>query len=189
MRVAVGGLVHETNTYADDATGLTERSDFTELRGGAILESNAAAAHPGGSAVGGFISAANELGYTLVPTFWCSAGPSGTVSAAAFEALRGELLSGLSAAMPFDAVALDLHGAGVSAGAEDMEGEVLCAVRALVGPDTPIVAPLDLHGNITEAMVSAADFLAGNHLNPHTVSPPHILVQQRSAGSAASSRL
>ena len=171
MRVVVGGFVHETNTYADRTTGPTYRSRFTELRGSALLERNFAAAHPGGSSIGGFISAASELGYTLVPSFWCGAGPSGTVSAAAFQALRDELLVGLAAAMPFDAVALDLHGAGVgarSAGAEDLEGAILTAVRSLVGPDTPIVAPLDLHGNITEEMVAAADFLVGNHLNPHT---------------------
>ena len=69
MRVVVGGFVHETNTYADRTTGPTDRSRFTELRGSALLERNFAAAHPGGSSIGGFISAASELGYTLVPSF------------------------------------------------------------------------------------------------------------------------
>ena len=56
MRVVVGGFVHETNTYADRTTGPTDRSRFTELRGSALLERNFAAAHPGGSSIGGFIS-------------------------------------------------------------------------------------------------------------------------------------
>jgi microcystin degradation protein MlrC len=29
-------------------------------------------------------------------------------------------------------------------------------------------ASLDLHGNITARMAACADFLCGNHLNPHT---------------------
>jgi microcystin degradation protein MlrC len=38
-------------------------------------------------------------------------------------------------------VALDLHGAGVAAGAgaEDLEGAVIAAVRELVGAQIPIV--------------------------------------------------
>ena len=48
-----------------------------------------------------------------------------------------------------DAVCLALHGAGVAEGAPDFEGALLEAIRAAIGPETPIVAPLDLHGNIT----------------------------------------
>ena len=173
MRVAVGGFSHETNTYADGVTGLTERVSFTELTGQQILDGSAKAAAPGGDNVGGFIAAAAELGYTLIPTFHCSHGPSGTVGAATFEALRDELLAGLRAAAPFDAVALELHGAGVAQPPYlDLEGSLVTAVRGklnppvacnsilwrcsdrvfvireLVGPDIPIVAPLVPHFNI-----------------------------------------
>lgn len=167
-RVAVGGFSHETNTYSDGVTGLTARSAFVELRGAEILDHHAGAAKPGGSCVGGFISAAQELGAAIVPTFHCEAGPSGTVSAEAFAALKGELLAALAAAAPFDAVALDLHGAGVAEGAPDLEGTLVAAVRALVGDDIPIVAPLDLHGNITVTMAASFSYMCGYHLNPHT---------------------
>lgn len=166
--VAVGGFVHETNTYVDSASGMTKRDQFTELAGKELLSHHAAAARPGGSSVGGFIRAAEELGYVLAPAFWCSAGPSGTICAAAYTSLCDALLEGLRAAMPFDAVALDLHGAGVAEGAEDLEGSILGAVRELVGSKMPVVATLDLHGNVTDNMVRYADFLCGNHLNPHT---------------------
>jgi microcystin degradation protein MlrC len=37
-----------------------------------------------------------------------------------------------------------------------------------VGPDVPIVAALDLHGNVTDAMAGTFDLFFGNHLYPHT---------------------
>jgi microcystin degradation protein MlrC len=41
-------------------------------------------------------------------------------------------------------------------------------VRALVGAAVPVVAPLDLHGNLTARMVGHLDFFCGYHENPHT---------------------
>lgn len=99
---------------------------------------------------------------------WAIASPSGTVTAEAYEELRDELLARLAAALPVDAVALELHGAGVVEGIDDLEGDLGAAVRDLVGPDVPVVAALDLHGNITEAMVEHFDLLIGNQLYPHT---------------------
>ncbi len=42
-----------------------------------------------------------------------------------------------------DAVYLDLHGAMVVESFEDGEGELLCRVRAVTGPDMPLVVSLD----------------------------------------------
>ncbi len=82
--------------------------------------------------------------------------------------MRDELLDRLAAAMPVDAVALELHGAGVVEGIDDLEGDLGTDVRRLVGPDVPIVAALDLHGNVTDEMVEAFDVFFGNQLYPHT---------------------
>jgi hypothetical protein len=40
----------------------------------------------------------------------------------------------------------------VAEGFEDGEGEILGRLRAIIGPDVPVVVTLDLHGNITEKM-------------------------------------
>ena len=40
---------------------------------------------------------------------------------------------------------------------DDGEGELLARVRKIVGPRVPIVASLDLHANVTRAMVEHAD--------------------------------
>src|SRR5262249_9137457 len=49
----------------------------------------------------------------------------------------------------------------------DVEGEVLRAVRQVIGPEVPLVATLDLHANITETMVREADALVLYHTAPH----------------------
>src|SRR5204863_7592068 len=48
-----------------------------------------------------------------------------------------------------------------------VEGEVLRAVRQVIGPDVPLVATLDLHANVTERMVREADALVLYHTAPH----------------------
>ena len=51
--------------------------------------------------------------HEIVPLLWTSGGAGGLVTADAFERIAGELIGRLSAAMPVDAVYLDLHGAMV----------------------------------------------------------------------------
>jgi microcystin degradation protein MlrC len=114
------------------------------------------------------IDAAAALDAELVPLFWSSAQPSGTVTADAYRAMRADLLDAITAAGPLDALALDLHGGGVAEEAEDLEGDLGRAVRALVGSDVPIVVTLDLHGNISDTMADVFDVMIGYHLYPHT---------------------
>ena len=161
MRVAIGGIEHETNTYATTSMGPTKLGDFTTLRG-EEFERVAGAR----TTLGGFAAAAERIGCELVPTFWAMAGPSGTIERATYDALREELLDRLRVAGPIDAVALSLHGAGVVDGVDDLESDLVRSVREIVG-DVPIVATLDLHGNITAAMAEVIDVMLGCHEYPH----------------------
>src|SRR6202022_4109458 len=147
MRVAVGGVGHETNTFAVASTGLTTIQRFRRLRGPQILESLRGT----GSGVGGILGACAARGDDAVPTFYALADPSGTIAADAYVELKRELLVALAAALPVDAVALELHGAGVAEGVDDLEADLGAAIRDLVGPDVPVAAVLDLHGNTTPA--------------------------------------
>ena len=70
-------------------------------------------------------------------------------------------------ALPLDGVLLDLHGAMVCAHLDDGEGALLERVREAIGPGVPLVAALDLHANVTEAMVEAADLLEAYRTYPH----------------------
>src|SRR5262249_8775869 len=93
--------------------------------------------------------------------------PSGRVTADTFSWLRDELLTSLRQALPVEGVLLALHGAMAADGAPDVEGELLTEARAILGPAIQVVATLDLHTNITERMVRAADALVLYHTAPH----------------------
>lgn len=163
MRIAVGGLTHETNTYAVASTGATGLDRFHRLAGDDIAGFFAGT----GTAIGGILDGCERGGHEMVPTFYAVAEPSGTITADAYETLKGALLDALRSALPVDAVALELHGAGVADGVDDLEADLGQAIREVVGP-VPVAAVLDLHGNVTPAMADAYDLLLGCHLYPHT---------------------
>lgn len=163
MRIAVGGIEHETNTYATESMGPTSLDDFQQLRGDAIWEVSGTRTF-----VGGFLSAIEEAGHEAVPLFWAWAGPSGIIEAGTYDALKAEFIERLEAAMPVDAIAVSMHGAGVIEGIDDLEADFAAAIREVVGDDVPIVVPLDLHGNITTAMGQRIDLMLGVQEYPHT---------------------
>jgi microcystin degradation protein MlrC len=163
VRVAIAGIGHETNTYADEVTGTTGIDSFQIARGDAILKMRGA-----NLGIGGFLEACDEPGAETVPVFWAYSFPSGTIEADTYASLKAELLERLAAALPVDVVALDIHGAGVAEGVDDIEGDLGAAVRDLVGPDVPLVAALDLHGNVSDEMGALYDGLFGCQLYPHT---------------------
>ena len=167
MRLAVGGLCHETNTFAE---GLTTLEDFTRPGGFPGLMTGEEVLRLRGTATctGGFIAAAEAAGdVAFVPLLWTFPQPSGTVEQAAFETVAGMLLERLAEALPVDGVLLDLHGAMVTEEYPDAEGELLRRVRDLVGPAVPVVATLDLHANISPEMVAHATALIGYDTYPH----------------------
>lgn len=165
-RIAVGGFHHETNTFAPTKASYEHfaRTDGWPglQRGAGMLEALAGKNIP----LPGFAKAA-PAHWQLLPTVWCNSSPSAHVEQAAYERITGMMLEELRSLGPVDAVFLDLHGAMVCEHLEDGEGPLLQQVRAIIGPDVPLVACLDLHANVTEAMVGAADVLVGYRTYPH----------------------
>jgi microcystin degradation protein MlrC len=169
MRIATGGIAQETNTFQWQPTTLADfaRPGFgTLVRGQAILDLEGTA-----TVYGGVVATARALGVDLIPTTYGAVMPGGRVERAAFDALRDEILAGIRAALPIDGVLLVLHGAMALSDHDDAEGLLLADVRALVGPEAPIVAPLDLHTNLSDEMVQFADALVGYKEYPHTDMP------------------
>ena len=166
-RIAHGGFLHETNTFAPQKATW---DDFlrTESFPGLTLGADILTVMPGKNiSTAGFIDAAQAMGHELAPIAWCSDVPSAHVTEHAFETFADLLLTGLADAMPFDAVYLDLHGAMVCEHLEDGEGELLIRVRDRLGPDFPLVVSLDLHSNTTRAMVDNCDGLIAYRTYPH----------------------
>jgi microcystin degradation protein MlrC len=164
MRIAVGQLSQESNTFNPLPTTRRNFEEFGVLRGPEVVERMADTNEPGGfiQALRAWPERPEVVG--LVRLF---AWPSGAATHDTFTWLRDEVVQSLRRQPPVDAVLLSLHGALVAAGAPDVEGEVLEAVRELIGPSRPLVATLDLHANVTERMVSAADALVLFHTAPH----------------------
>ncbi|MET0852870.1 MAG: M81 family metallopeptidase [Candidatus Rokuibacteriota bacterium] len=163
MRLFLAMMSHETNTFSNIPT---DRGQFEKRNlhyGGEIVETFRGT----GTCLGGMIAAAERLGATLVPSVAAAASPAGRVTKDIYEHVKERLLADLRAAGRVDGVLLDLHGAMVPEGMDDGEGDIIAAVRAMVGASVPIAVTLDLHGNLSEAMVRGADLLHGYKTYPH----------------------
>ncbi len=165
-RIAIGGFLHETNCFVPmrtDYAYYAAGGDFPPLaRGDEIYERTAGSSY----GMSGFLEVMRDR-HELAPLIWGHAGAGGYVTDDAFERIVGELVGGLSRAMPVDAVYLDLHGAMCSETFEDAESEILRRVRACVGPEVPVVITLDYHANIGEATAELCDGMAVYLTYPH----------------------
>ena len=167
MRIATGGISHETSTFTLVQTDLDSFRERGYLHGAEITEMFAGTNTP----IGGFMEGAAAHGFEVVPTMFAEAFPSAPVSRALFDGLVDELVSGIEEAKA-DGVLLDLHGSMVvdpfdSAGhLNDPEGHLLAAIRGAVGTDVPILAQLDIHSNVSTRMIEVADVLIGRESYP-----------------------
>ncbi len=167
MRVAAGGILHETSTFLPWSTGLDDfERGFGVFRGEAIAKRFRGA----NTCLGGFFDAADSEGFDIVPLLWGFAYPSGVIARADYEQLKAEFLDRLKAADAagrLDGVLLDLHGAMVIEGMEDGDGDMVAAVREAIGADRPIVVTYDLHGNHTPLRMQMANASIGYDTYPH----------------------
>ncbi|MFT7673177.1 MAG: microcystin degradation protein MlrC [Gammaproteobacteria bacterium] len=166
-RIAIVGFQHETNTFApymapfaefvkaDSWPGLTFGDDLFSVMPDLNIP------------LSGFMKAAQRDLHDLVPILWGSAEPCSFVTSDAYERISGMICDAISSTKDLDAVYLDLHGAMVTEDYEDGEGELLNRIRAIVGPDMPIMISLDLHANVTEAMVAQATAITVFRTYPH----------------------
>jgi microcystin degradation protein MlrC len=163
VRVFVAMFAHETNTFS---TLPTDRRQFEAAHlhyGGEVLE----VFRGTGTCLGGMIEVAGARGMALLPSVAASASPAGRVTKDVYQEVKRRLLDDLRAAGPLDGVLLDLHGAMVPEGLDDGEGDLLDAVRGVVGGALPVVVTLDFHTNLTAAMVRHASLLHGYKTYPH----------------------
>jgi microcystin degradation protein MlrC len=177
VKLFLAMLSHETNTFSNVPT---DRGQFEARNlhyGGEILETFRGT----GTCLGGMIDAAERHGARLIPSVAASASPAGLVTKDIYGHVKERLLADLRSAGPLDGVLLDLHGAMVTEGHDDGEGDLIQAVRAVVGPTVPIAVTLDFHGNLSEEMVRGAELLHGYRTYPH--------VDMAERGAEATTRL
>jgi microcystin degradation protein MlrC len=176
MRIAVGGFMHESNTFSKSPADLDRFREGSLTYGPALVPVWREAHHE----VGGFLEGAERFGYDIVPLAMAWATPSGPVTDAFFEHLADALVTGVRMAKP-DGVLVALHGAMVTPSHPDADAEILRRLRAAVGPDVPIACSLDFHGNVTPQMAETANVLVGYQTYPH--------VDQRERGLLAAQLL
>lgn len=164
MRIFVGGVATEVNTFSPIFMGLDdftnchyaksgEHGDRPTLVTAALIELRRRAPIDGFELVEG-------------TTAWAE--PAGMLNRQAFEFIRDEILEQLRAAMPVDGVQLCLHGAMCAVGYDDPEGDLIERIRGIVGPEVPIAATLDLHGQLSARRVAMSDILVAFKEFPHT---------------------
>jgi microcystin degradation protein MlrC len=166
LRIAVGGFLHESATFVDTPTTW---DDFARTgawpgacEGEAMLETLAGL----NLATSWFIDEARKAGHAIVPVAWGMAQPAGAVTAHAFERMSATLVDGYRRSGA-DVIFVELHGAMVADRYDDAEGELLRRIRAVVGPDVPIVGTLDLHVNMSDQMVEKTNLLSAYRTYPH----------------------
>lgn len=167
MRIAIGGISHETSTFTLVPTNLDSFHERAYLHEEEIIEKFAGSNTP----IGGYLDGASKHGFEIHPTVHAEAFPSGPAPRAVFDGILDELVCGIEAAGA-DGVLLDLHGSMVvdpldsDGHLDDPEGHILAAIRAVVGVDIPVVVQLDIHSNVSPRMIEMADVLIGRESYP-----------------------
>ena len=99
----------------------------------------------------------------VVPTFGAKANTSGGVlSADGWNRLSESILEAISEYSDVDGVYFSLHGAMQAENENDPEGFLLQEARRLLGETIPIVISLDLHGILTDRMLTHRDAGTGS---------------------------
>jgi len=158
--VALGSIFTECNQFGGVPIGIEDFERYELRRGDEILQIDS-------GVVGGMLDVLREHRTEAVPLLYASTCPGGPLTASCYRQLKTELLDQLRAALPIDGVLLPLHGAAVVEEIGDLEGDLIRAVREIVGPAVPIVATLDLHAHISTDMVRGADALIAWATYPH----------------------
>jgi microcystin degradation protein MlrC len=166
-RIALMGFSIECNKFAPPAT----KAHFvarTYLEGDDIIAEARGPTPTMLPETPGFVAAMDAAGpWQPVGVALAMSEPNGPVEHAFFEELLATMEHGLKAALPVDGVYFCAHGAAITTQEDDPEGVMFERLRAIVGPDVPVVATFDLHANVSDRMVDLIDAFIGYRTNPH----------------------
>jgi microcystin degradation protein MlrC len=164
MRIAIAHIGQETSSFTPARTTIDTFRQYGLYEGAEILEK----LHNIGP-IGGFLAAAAEEKFDLtpLPILYAWGGANGLLTPATLAYLEERLVAGLQQALPLDGFFFSQHGAAAAENEPDVEGYLLAAARRVLGPDVPIIGPLDHHGNVTQRMIDLMDALVAHQTQPH----------------------
>ncbi|GGA26361.1 M81 family metallopeptidase [Neptunicoccus cionae] len=162
MKLFMASLATETNSFSPIPTGWSGFKEhlYTKeaSRGDAGLYAAAATL---------WRKRAEALGWDVAEGLSTYAQPAGPTVRSVYETMRDDILDDLRAAMPVDVVLMSMHGAMIAQGYDDCEGDMMLAVRDIVGPDAVIGLELDPHCHLTELMLEHATAIICYKEYPH----------------------
>lgn len=162
MKVAIGMIMHETNSWIPIRTEMKHFKERSLYRGKDIIEEFSGTK----TELNGFLEASKRKQFTVIPTLAASAMPSGKVTKSTYLQLLNELLRSLRSSGRVDGVLLALQGCLVVSDVSDPEGKILKKVKETVGQETPVVCTLDIHANVTNGMIDNCDGIFGYDTYP-----------------------
>ncbi len=154
-RIGIGGIAIESSTFSPLPATI---DDFLIHRGEEIV-----ANYP--YFENGTFEGREDVEW--IGTLKARAIPGGPIERASYDAMKGELIERLQAALPLDGFFFDIHGAMTVLGLDDAEGDLITTIRETVGPDCIISTGMDLHGNVSDVLVGAIDCFTAYRQAPH----------------------
>lgn len=161
-RILVAGMQYELNSFA---AGTADLGRFHQFR---LAEGEAMWDIVGDDELEGAVAIAQDRNLELVPVVLGFGGAGPVLTDETYQWFRERILAGVQRwHTTVAAIYLPLHGAMSCVSVDDTEGDLISAIRAITGPDLPIAATFDLHGNFTEAMADGLDIAIGFKTCPH----------------------
>jgi len=159
-------FMHEVNTFNPEIT--TERDYRADhlVFGDEVV----ASALEEEKQLAGFLSAVEDMGkgkIATIPLVQAKAMSGGPIDSVFYNNIKRRILEGVRAHPEADGMYFSMHGAMGVQGMFDPEGDLLSAIREIMGPEFPLAVSFDLHANNTKKRTVAADIIVGYHTNPH----------------------
>lgn len=170
MKILLGGLNQEVNSFSPGKTTEAEYKRKQYLLGDALIK--AASEHVRAysdlfDAVGGAYNVLVGGGAEVISGGFAGAQSGGIIEQSMLDGYIAHIKEVTRRSLPLDGVVLVMHGAAQSDCSDDPEGDIIVAVREIVGDNVPISVSLDLHGNVTERMVKNANTISLYQHYPH----------------------
>ena len=169
MRILLGGLHQEINSFAPGKTTAEEykRKQFHLGQSMIDLAANFNRCNEGTDELAGAYGVLREAGAEVIPGGFVSAQPGAIIEQSFVDDYIEQLKRVTRENLPLDGVVLVMHGAAQSEESDDPEGDIVIAVREIVGDDVPITVALDLHANISENMARNSNTISIYQRYPH----------------------
>jgi len=152
MKILVGCLYHETNTFNPF---FTNKEDFVVVEGEEVLD---------------YLSCTTLLknsGVDLVPSIYATGLPSGIVRKEAYAYFKNKIMTAIHNEQDLDGIWLHLHGSMIVEDIGSGELDLVKEIKKSTGDHIPIALTLDIHANIPEELHEYVNIVRAYRTVPH----------------------